>query len=43
GVVGIVVVVIIEVVDVDVGSGESDCIVVRSITGVVITGTETID
>ncbi|GKC49330.1 hypothetical protein Tco_1072075, partial [Tanacetum coccineum] len=30
------IVVIIEVVAVDVGSGESDCIVVRSITGVVI-------
>ncbi|GKE16242.1 hypothetical protein Tco_1423819 [Tanacetum coccineum] len=35
-----VVVVIIKVVDVDVGSGESDCIVVRSIIGVVIGGTE---
>ncbi|GKB09621.1 hypothetical protein Tco_0837933 [Tanacetum coccineum] len=36
----VVVVVIIEVVVVDVGSGESDCIVVRSITEVVIGGTE---
>ncbi|GJR01824.1 hypothetical protein Tco_0524808 [Tanacetum coccineum] len=35
-----VVVVIIEVVDVDVGNEESDSIVVRSITGVVIGGTE---
>nr|GEW52086.1 hypothetical protein [Tanacetum cinerariifolium] len=35
-----VVVVIIEVVAVDVGSGEPDCDFVRSITGVVIGGTE---
>ncbi|GJX04057.1 hypothetical protein Tco_0189973 [Tanacetum coccineum] len=39
-VVVVVVVVIIEVVAVDVGSGESDCIVMRSITRVVIGGTE---
>ncbi|GJZ97787.1 hypothetical protein Tco_0670240 [Tanacetum coccineum] len=36
----VVVVVIIEVVAIDVGSGESDCIIVRSITGVVIGGTK---
>ncbi|GKF52828.1 hypothetical protein Tco_0159738 [Tanacetum coccineum] len=36
----VIVVVIIEVFAVDVGSGESDCIVMRSITGVVIGGTE---
>nr|GEY72789.1 hypothetical protein [Tanacetum cinerariifolium] len=35
-----VVVVIIEVVAIDVGSGEPDCDVMRSITGVVIEGTE---
>ncbi|GKD27819.1 hypothetical protein Tco_1234033, partial [Tanacetum coccineum] len=35
-----VVVVIIEVVAIDVGSGELDCIVMRSITRVVIGGTE---
>ncbi|GKG53166.1 hypothetical protein Tco_0552434, partial [Tanacetum coccineum] len=36
----VVIVVIAEIITVDVGRGESDCVVVRSIIGVVIGGTE---